>query len=345
MTSRVLYVGTFVGDATTRRNRSYNEDLADRLEARGMTVTRTSARFGRAARLADMLYTTWAKRHAYDVAVVSVFSGAAFIWAEAVCFELRRLRKPYVLALHGGLLHEFAKRWPRRVRRLLATAAVVAAPSAFLRDRMSEYHDDIIILPNAVDAQSYSFRLRAQPRPHLVWLRAFHEIYNPSLAIDVVVGLAHEFPELELSMIGPDKDGSRAAVEARAREAGVAERVHFVGGVAHHDVARYLDGADVFLNTTNVDNTPVSVLEAAASGLCLVSTAVGGIPFLLGHDRNALLVPPRDPSAMCAAVERVLHEPGLGERLSRGARELAIEHDWSGVLTRWEHTLEQVAHG
>jgi glycosyltransferase involved in cell wall biosynthesis len=99
---------------------------------------------------------------------------------------------------------------------------------------------------------------------------------------------------------------------------------------------------DIFLNTTNIDNTPVSVLEAMACGLCVVSTNVGGIPYLLEHEHDALLVPPNDPQAMATAVHRLLNEPDLAERLSRNARQKAAQCDWSIILPQWEALLTSV---
>src|SRR5206468_11972206 len=130
---------------------------------------------------------------------------------------LRRLNRPYVLALHGGNLPEFAKRWPRRVRQLLRSAKAVTAPSGYLKQEMEPYCDRIRILPNALDVSAYPHRERGPARPTLVWLRSFHEIYNPVMAVKVVATLAQKYPELELNMVGPDKgDGSlektRAAV-------------------------------------------------------------------------------------------------------------------------------------
>jgi glycosyltransferase involved in cell wall biosynthesis len=94
-----------------------------------------------------------------------------------------------------------------------------------------------------------------------------------------------------------------------------------------------------------VDNTPVSVLEAMACGLCVVSTRVGGIPYLLQHGRDALLVPPNDPEAMAAAVRRVLTEPALAESLSHNARLKAEQFDWSAILPQWQALLASVAEG
>jgi glycosyltransferase involved in cell wall biosynthesis len=99
---------------------------------------------------------------------------------------------------------------------------------------------------------------------------------------------------------------------------------------------------DIFLNTTNVDNTPISVLEAMACGLCVVSTNVGGIPYLLEHEHDALLVPPDDPAAVATAVRRLLTEPDLAEQLSRNARQKAEKFDWSIILPQWEALLISV---
>src|SRR6185436_16069131 len=101
-----------------------------------------------------------------------------------------------------------------------------------------------------------------------------------------------------LTMIGPDKgDGSLQQTQRVAGERGVVNHISFVGGVPKREVPERLSHADIFLNTTNVDNTPVSVLEAMACGLCVVNTNVGGLPYLLEHEEDALLVPPADVAA------------------------------------------------
>ena len=99
------------------------------------------------------------------------------------------------------------------------------------------------------------------------------------------------------------------------------------------------------MNTTNVDNTPLSVLEAQAAGLCVVSTNVGGLPYLLADGHDALLVPPDDPAAMAEAVRRAISEPGLAASLSRNGRAKAEEFDWTCVLPRWESLFEQAGRG
>jgi glycosyltransferase involved in cell wall biosynthesis len=338
----VLFVGNFLSKRGL--NRSYIEDLSDRIEARGWPVLRTSNRLPRVARMLDMLRSVWEWRAQYAVAQVDVFSGPSFAWAEAVCVALRALGKPYVLTLHGGNLPLFARSWPRRTRRLLQSAARVTTPSGYLEAEMRRYRADLVVQPNAVDVARYRFRPRETPSPTMVWVRALHALYNPVLAVEVLARVRARFPDARLTMLGPDKDGSRAHVGARAAELGVTEHLEIVGGVSPARVPEYLAAADIFLNTTNADNTPLSLLEAMSAGSCIVSTSVGGIPYLVDDEREALLVPPREPAAMSAAVVRALETPGLALRLSTAAFERARRHDWACVLDSWETMLTEVAH-
>ena len=319
--------------------------LAGRLAAAGWPIRTTSRHANRLLRLGDMVGTVWRQRQHYAVAAVAVYSGPAFFWAEAVCAALRAAGKPYVLTLHGGNLPAFAQAQPDRVRALLAAAAAVTAPSPYLRDRLQPYRADIRLVPNPLDLAAYPCRPRPTPGPQLIWLRAFHAIYNPTLAPRVLAALVADFPAVRQTMIGPDKDGSLAAVRATADALGVADRLTLPGAVAKAAVPDWLAGGDIFLNTTNVDNTPISVLEALACGLPVVSTAVGGIPDLLTDGVDALLVPANDAPAMAAAVRRLWTEAGLARRLAHAGRRTVAAADWGQVLPQWVALLTAVAAG
>jgi glycosyltransferase involved in cell wall biosynthesis len=211
---------------------------------------------------------------------------------------------------------------------------------------MREWRRDLRLIPNSLDVSNYQFRLRSNASPRLVWLRAFHSVYNPVMAAEVVRLLAPDYPDVTLAMIGPDKhDGSLEHTRRATAEFGISGRISIPGGISKNEVPERLSAADIFLNTTNVDNAPVSVLEAMASGLCVVSTDAGGIPYLLRNGCNALLVRTGDAAAMAAAVRRVLAEDGLAASLSRNARRSAEQVDWSVVLPQWDELLRDVAVG
>jgi glycosyltransferase involved in cell wall biosynthesis len=337
----ILLVGSFLSSLVITR--SVCEELSERLSARGWNTIETSHKSGRLMRLIDMLFSTILHRKKYQVAYVEVYSGTAFLWAEMVCSLLDLLRKPYVLTLHGGNLPVFTQRWHWRVKPLLQRARAVTSPSNYLQERMCIYRSEILLIPNPLHIKDYPFRHRSLLRPRLIWLRAFHDIYNPQMAVDVLAELRKSFPDTQLIMIGPEKsDRSLAALYPIIEKLDLSNNIQLIPGIPKSDVPEYLMQADIFINTTNVDNTPVSVIEAMACGLCVVSTNVGGIPYLLDHEETALLVPPNDSESMAAAVNRVLNEPDLAHRLSQNARKKVEQFDWSAILPQWETLFADV---
>lgn len=338
---QVLIVGTFL--SSHRMVRSACEDLAERLEDAGWTVLRTSASSSRFKRLVDMIAVVILDRRSYSVAIVDVFSGFGFVWAELVSFLLRRMGKPHVLTLRGGNLPKFAGKWPGRVGRLLNGASVVATPSAYLREEMRQYRPNIRVISNPIDLSTCPFRYRERLTPRLVWLRAFDYIYNPHMAIRVLKSLVSKRPDASLLMVGQDKgDGSLASTRQLARELGVENNVTFVEGVPYSRVPEVLGQRDVFINTTTADNTPVSVILAMACGLPVITTNVGGIPYLLEDECDALLVPNDDDRAMHHAIIRLLDDSDLSRKLATNARKKASSFDWERVLQRWEDLLLNV---
>ena len=338
---RVLIVGNFLSKVVG--NRGVCEELSLRLREAGFSVITTSARKRRIERLLEMLLTCWKHRGSYDVAQVDVYSGPSFLWAECVCWVLRRLNKPYVLTLHGGALPGFARREKQRVTRLLKSAAAVTVPSSYLLNGMAAYCENLLLLPNALNLHQHH-PIRRPLQPKLIWLRAFHEIYNPAMAVRVLARLKDEFPDICLTMVGPDKDGfSLRNAIATARASGVEFHLKIIGCVIKSEVPRCLEQADIFLNTSNFDNTPVSVLEAMASGLCVVSTNAGGIPNLLKTEEEALLVPVNDDLAMAAAIRRLLTDERLTTRMQARALAKVEQFDWKVVLPQWQTLLKSVA--
>lgn len=338
---RLLLIANFL--SANGGSRSVMEDLADRLQASVDQITCASHYRSGLLRGLHMAAIALIKRRDYDLAVVDLYSGRAFLWGETIASLLKLLRCPFVFVLRGGGLPDFAKRHPQRVRECLSKANIVTVPSPFLLEQMRPYLDEPVLLPNPLDIARYEFKKRITTRPNLIWLRSLHETYNPSLAVEVLAGLLPEFPEARLTIIGPDKgDGSWQRVEQLAGKLGVTNQLEMPGGVAKKDVPQWLNRGDIFLNTTNVDNTPVSVLEAMASGLCVVTTNVGGVPYLMEHEKDALLVPPNNIQAMTDAVRRVLTETVLAEKLSVSGRQKAEQFDWSAIMPEWEKVFRSI---
>jgi glycosyltransferase involved in cell wall biosynthesis len=340
----ILLVGNFL--SSNVGNFCVCEDLAKMLQEQGFVVVTASKHKARLLRLLDIVWTTWSRRRQYKVASVDVYSGLAFGLAEAACLVLKLANKPYVLALRGGNLPNFAQRSPRRVARLFRGATVVTTPSTYLQEELKGVRADIQLLPNPLHLERYRYRDRTPLRPNLIWVRSFHSVYNPTMAPRVIANLVTDYPEITLTMVGPDKgDGSLEQTKQVAQECGVADRIFFTGGVPKEAVPEFVDKADILINTTNVDNTPTTVLEAMACGLCVISTNVGGIPHLLSHEKNSLLVEPGNVEAMSESVRRVLRDPELAKQLSKNARQYASQFAWPTVLGQWVTLYDTVECG
>jgi glycosyltransferase involved in cell wall biosynthesis len=339
--SSILMLGSFLSHTTGYRN--VCEEMADRFEAEGWKVFRASTHETPIRKLADMLGAVWRHRASYTIAHLDVFSGQAFVWAYACSIGLQILGKPFVATLHGGNLPDFGRRHPRWMTRFLGRAARVTAPSPYLREQMRGYRDDISDIPNPIDISRYRYRARASAAPNIIWVRSIHRIYDPILAVDACAALRSEFPSLRLWMLGPDKsDGTLQLLRERIERHGMRDQVEIVGGVPKETIPEWLDRADVFLNTTTIDNTPVSVIEAMASGLCIVSTDVGGIPYLLRDGENAILVSQGDPETMAGAIRRILRDPQLAAALSQSARAASLASDWARVREAWAELFAAV---
>jgi len=331
---RLLIVGSFLPGFELERYAG--GDLAKKLMAVGGKVITTSNVCSRPLRLLDMLRTVYLRRRDYDVAHITVFSGLAFFYAECVVRLLTFIGKPCILDLHGGNLPDFASRHPARIARLFSRACLVVSPSRYLYAKLKPMRPDIHLIPNAIDIRQYSYSFRHPLGARLLWLRAFHRIYNPMMAPAVLARLLETRPQAQLTMVGPDKgDGSYEATRKAAAGLGVLDRIRFAGPVPKGSVAQVLGEHNIFLNTTNIDNTPVSVIEALAGGLPVVSTNVGGIPYLLEHGKTALLVQPGNVEEMADAVKRLFSQPELAGRLAENGRRLAESFDWEVVLPQW----------
>lgn len=337
----LLFIGNFL--SSKGKNRCVGEELAENLRSLGYQVIMASEKISKPLRLINMIVTIIRHYNDYDIAYVEVFSGSAFIWAEITTRLIKILDTPIILNLHGGNLPAFSEKFPNRVLWVLSSASHVVSPSPYLQKKLKRFRDDIQVLPNPIHIEDFAYHRRRIVNPKLIWVRAFHEIYNPSLALKVLSRLVENFPDVQLTMVGPDKgDGSLERMKGIAKDLGVIDHIHLTGGVHKEEVPEYLSRGDIFINTTNFDNTPVSVIEAMACGLPIVTTNVGGIPWLVEDGVDGLLVPPDDPDAMAAAIECILKDLSLASKLSHNARQKAESFDWSIVLPQWENVFSEL---
>jgi glycosyltransferase involved in cell wall biosynthesis len=170
-------------------------------------------------------------------------------------------------------------------------------------------------------------------------MRTFHPLYRPDLAVAAFAELHRRRPSATLTLAGQDK-GELQATRRLVDAAGLGAAVTFAGFLDRSAKAEAFAAHDLFLNTTRTDNAPVSLLEAAAHGLVVVSTPAGGIADLFTDGLDVLLA--EDADALADAMEAVLDDPTLAERLSAAGRRLAESASWAQVGPRWHELLDDL---
>lgn len=282
--------------------------------------------------LNQVLYA-WSLARLRRADVVHVFSASfwSFLLAPVPALAAGRLLgKRVVLNYHSGEAGQHLGRWGWLVHPWLRLAHEIVVPSEYLRRVFLEHGHVARVVANVVDTGRFVYRARAPLEARLLSTRSLEPSYRVDVILAAFALLKAARPEATLTIAG------RGSQEGRLRRmAAATPGVTFAGRVAPEDMPRLCDSADVFLNASVVDNQPLSLLEAFASGLPVVTTAAGGVADMLRHGESGLFVPPLDPAAMAAAVLALLQDEQAALRLARGARLVAEAHSWAAVRERW----------
>ena len=278
-------------------------------------------------------------RHVKRADVVHVMANSGLAWylraLPAICIA-KWSSKPLVVNYRGGLAAKFLSRHSSAVKRGLDGSTVVV-PSRYLQTVFEEHGVKCTVVPNMVDSRVFRPAApRLQPRSefHVVVARNLEKIYGVDLAIDAVAELVPRFPGLRLSIAGSGPEFESLRLQTTMR--GLTPHVVFTGNLTPEQMADLYRSADAVLNPVRADNMPNSMLEAIASGVPIVSTCVGGIPYLLEHNTTALLAEPESAPALAAALERLISDGDLRDRLIANGLELSRLYAWESVRERWK---------
>jgi len=278
------------------------------------------------------LPSLFALRKAHVVHVFSASYWSFLISPVPAMLAARALGKRVVLNYHSGEAEDHLARCGKATHRLLRLADEIVVPSEFLREVFARHGYRVRVIPNVVDLSRFRFRERLPLRPRLLSTRNLEPHYGVDLTLRAFSVLEGRFPEATLTIAGTGSQES--ALRNLATELGDG-RIRFAGRIEPQDMSRLYDEHDIFVNSSLVDNQPLSILEAFAAGTPVVTTAAGGIPLMVRDGETGLLLSKRDPEAMATAVGALLEDPALARRIARRALEQATAHAWPRVRDRW----------
>jgi glycosyltransferase involved in cell wall biosynthesis len=275
--------------------------------------------------------------------VVHIFSASYWSFllapAPALCVA-RLLRKRTLLHYHSGEAQDHLSRWGMRVHPWLRLADEIVVPSEYLRAIFERHGYQARVVRNVVALECFRYREREPLRPRLVCTRKFERHYGVDVLIRAFALVHARFPDSTLLLAGYGSEGERLR---RLAEAVAPGSIRFLGRVERLRVPEVYDQADIFVNAALIDNQPVSVLEAFAAGLPVVSSAVGDLPEMLEGGSAGCLVPPGDAPAIAAAVVQLLEDPQPARAMSRRAHARAMQYSWNSVRQQWMSLYDRSA--
>lgn len=329
---KILYIGNKL--AIHGKSPTSVDLLSGWFQNENLDVVSSSSQTNKVFRLGDMIRTFFEQKDVVDLVLIDTYSTQNFYYAVVIAKLCRIYGVPYFPVLHGGDLPLRLKKNSRMSKSLFANAKMNVSPSMYMKHQFTRSGiENVIYIPNTIDLSKYPFKLRKSIKTKLLWVRSFAEIYNPLLALEVVEILLKKGLDVELCMVGPEKDGSLQNCKKVAAELNLP--ITFTGILKKEEWIDLSKKYDIFINTTNFDNMPVSVMEAMALGLPVISTNVGGLPFLIDSGKDGVLIEPNNAQMFVDEILALCSNPAKTEIISKNARSKMEKFDWEVVKHKW----------
>lgn len=336
MAKSILYIGNKLSNSNA--NPTSHNALIKGLEFEGFKIYSASAQRNKILRLADMIFTFLKNSNKINIVLIDVYSTQNFWYAVIIAKLSRLFNKKYVPILHGGDLMNRFENSPYFTKKLLKSAFHIVSPSLYYKKELTKLgYTKVTFIPNPFFIKNYTFRQRNQFKPNLLWVRAFDEIYNPIMAIKALELILSKYPSAKLVMVGPEKDGSLKTCKKYAESNKLP--VSFTGKLNKKEWLSLASNFDIFLNTSNIDNSPLSVIEAMALGLPVITTNVGGMPFLIDHSKDGIILKQQTPEEISFWVDWMLQNPLETIKISHNAHAKVQDFDWDKIKENWKKLL------
>lgn len=239
-------------------------------------------------------------------------------------------KKKVIINYRGGEAATFFSGFAGNFLWVFRLADTVIVPSGFLQSVFQNLGVSTEIIPNISEVGRFHFSL-PDYSDHIKFIctRNFEPYYDILTLVKSFELVKKILPKASLTLIG---EGTlKKDILNYVMHAGLTDSVSFPGRIDPQDMPGYLLKHDIYVNSSVVDNYPISLLEAFSSGLPVVSTAAGGIPYMVEHCETGLLVQPENPQALAGEMIRLANDVALGERLAVHAKRLADKHSWEKI--------------
>jgi glycosyltransferase involved in cell wall biosynthesis len=268
------------------------------------------------------------------VEITHIFSASfsSFLIATAPAYFVSRiLSKKVIINYRSGLAQEHMRASPF-ARGILRKANCVVVPSNYLVTVFGESQINAHAIANVVDLTRFSYRVRDPLRPILLCSRNLEPCYGIDLVLRAFAEVQKAFSEARLCILGEgSQENAVRQLIAELKLTGVG----LPGRVTREKIGDFYNHADILINASRIDNMPVSILEALAAGLPVVTSDAGGIPYIVQHEKNGLVSKTGDWKNLAENVIRLLKDPALTQRLTENAYQQSSTYHWDSVRQQW----------
>lgn len=274
-----------------------------------------------------------ARVYKYDVLHVFSASYFSFVLAPSPAILIGKLyRRKILLNYHSGEAEDHLQRWRRSAIPTIRLADSIIVPSEYLVRVFASFGLKATAIYNLIDTSRFRFRERVPLRPVFLSNRNLESHYGVDRVLRAFAIIQVRIPHASLTVAG---DGSqRNALKALAQGLNL-QHTHFTGQIAPAGIADVYDAADIFLNGSEIDNQPLSILEAFSCGLPVVTTDAGGIPDIVQDGTTGMVVSRGDHVEMANRAITLLESPDLAKRMVERARQECLKYSWEAVRDAW----------
>lgn len=265
---------------------------------------------------------------AYDVLHVHCCSGWGFLPAVLGVKVGNKLGKRIVLTYHGGGGERFFDKHPRLVHRYLKKTDTNIVLSGFLAKTFEKHQLSYTIIPNIIELDNARFRSRQPIQPHFICIRAHEELYNIPCILRAFRKVQKEMPEASLTLVG---DGALHESLVQQADSMDLKNIVFTGRVDNSLIFEYLYLTDIMVSAPKVDNMPVSLIEAMNAGLLVISSRVGGVPYMIEDGVNGLLFESDNDVELAEKMLWAINHQSLSQTMVSKAKASVQQYQWSNV--------------
>jgi glycosyltransferase involved in cell wall biosynthesis len=316
-------------------------DLANYFELDGYKVTITSPVRNVFLRAIDMALHVFVNKNKYKYIIIQSHSYMHFLYTPWMFIWAKILRKKYIIMYLGGAAPIFFKKWGNYISWIFKYADAVVVGSGFLEREFKKLNINPFIIPAVINLNEWNFKYRKRFNSKILWLRRLDPEYNPFMAIRVIELLNKKNIDAKLTFVG-GTDIKHEIIEYSKKCNIKDKQIEYAGYIKPTNLQKYYDNHDIFINTTHVDNQPRSLLEANACGLPVVTTNVGGCPFIITHKLNGFLVDDNDAKTMSKYIAYIISNPRFTMEIVNNARNSLNQYKWENVKEKWLNLFNSI---